>query len=164
MPDPVLTANKLAAEMLRRHATWHFFPARWGGVACLKTLRWSKPIKWTGKPATSLPLKPGVYAFLLIPDLPGSPDGVYVLYIGMTSKQTIRQRYADYVIEAAKSRGRLRIRNMFLNWPKHLWYTYALTTSADAGPAEVALRSALIPPFNNDIAADINAARKAFAY
>lgn len=163
MPDPLAAANKLRAEMLRRSATWHFFPARWGGVASLKTLRWSKPNKWTGKRSSALPKNVGVYAFLLVPDLPGGPDGVYVLYIGMTSKQSIRQRYADYVREAKQFRGRLRIRNMFLNWPKHLWYTYAETTATEAGPAEAALRSALIPPFNNDIAADINAARKAFA-
>jgi hypothetical protein len=160
--DPLPATNALALSMARNKAIWHFLPARWGGQASIRSLKWSKLHKWKAKPNNKLPKKPGVYAFLLVPDLPGGPDATYVLYIGMTETQGIRKRYVDYVREAGRARGRTRIRNMFLNWPSHLWYTYALTPRANVASAEKALRSALIPPFNNDISADVNAARKAF--
>lgn len=56
----------------------------------------------------------------------------------------------------------MKIRNMLTNWPDHLCYSYAVTPEDKAESAEKILRAMLIPPFNYDIAADINAARKAF--
>jgi hypothetical protein len=162
MHDRLDAVIALRAEMLRNSATWCFLPKRWENSKATKNLAWSRPRRWNPTNVAGIPDNAGVYAFLLIPEITGAPDGIYVLYIGMSQKQGLRTRYTQYAHEMKRSKGRVRIQVMLSNWPKHLWYCYAVTPEAKAKAAEKKLRRMLVPPFNNDIDADVNAAKKAF--
>ena len=155
--------GKLIGAMANNRATWYFLPSRWRTPRTMSRLVWSPPRRWDPKKRDDIPKKPGVYAFLLKPSFKVGPPGVYVLYVGMTENPGLRSRYADYASEATSPNGRIQIRRMFGNWSSHIWYTYALTKPGTALAIEKKLRMALIPPFNNDIDADIHAAKKAFA-
>lgn len=137
-------------------------PTRWTDSSSTKKLTWSKPRPWDPEKRDDIPQKMGVYAFLIIPTLVGAPPGRYVLYVGKADRQTLRERYGDYAREPKRPNGRVKVVKMLTTWPKHLWYSYAITSKTRADPAERALRRALIPPFNHDIDAEVNAARRAF--
>ena len=161
MPDKFEQIRKHARLLGDTRLHWSFVPRFWKDSNQTKHLVWSRPRRWDPKKRDDIPQEPGVYAFLLIPSLEGVPQGSYVLYIGK-AEQSLRERYGGYANEPKRKNARPRILKMFRTWPKHLWYSYAVTSKTKANHAELKLRSALIPPINYDIDADLNAAQKAF--
>lgn len=160
--DSAARRKKLARELHETLAHWSFVPRLWKNASSTKHLKWSTPRLWNPTKRDDIPQKPGLYAFLMIPSLRGAPPGQYLLYVGKAERQTLRARYGDYAREPKRQNGRPRVVRMLTTWPKHLWYTYAVTSKQQADRAERALRDALIPPFNFDINAEVNAVKKAF--
>ena len=163
MPSPLDAIVDLGTErlafsvgiMLRPNA-WRAHQNPWG-------LRWSRPRRWSPTRHRRVPNVPGLYAFSVIPEAQGCPPGEYVLYVGKAERQTLAERYRQYVREAAGAPdARIHIYNMFKRWGDHLWYRFATASPSQVDAAERAIREALEPPMNRDFSIELNAAGRAF--
>ena len=54
---------------------------------------------------SQIPNAPGVYAFLIVPNIAGNLNVSYLMYIGKTDRP-LRQRFAEYLLEAKSDRIR----------------------------------------------------------
>ncbi len=111
----------------------------------------------------------GVYAFAICENNDVLPPHGYVLYIGITgrdSERSLRDRYKDYLNEK-KVRKRVQITRMIGTWHQVLRFFFAPVgdeiSSDDLKTLEKQLNTALMPPFsNNDLEAETRHKRRAF--
>jgi len=126
-----------------------------------KKLKWKKT-KFSKKGLKKLPDdKPGLYSFLAQPDVAGHIAITYLLYIGETTKQSLRERVSDYLNENSKKKARVPIRSMIRKWPDHLWlYFVPIDDVTTIKTLEEDLIKAYIPPFNQKFTAQVGKADK----
>jgi len=119
-------------------------------------LVWKK-VKFTAEEMKKhLPDKPGLYSFLLQPNVAGHRSINFLLYIGETTKQSLKDRCTDYLPEAKKKKARVTIRSMVRKWPDHLWVYFAAVDDVNLiKKLEEDLLKAYIPPFNQRFTAKI---------
>ncbi len=151
-----------AVGMLRRYRVSKYIlcPQYWQGYSN-KSLKWKKtPFNKPG--LAKLPDdKPGLYSFLLQPNVAGHKAVTYLLYIGETTKQSLRQRCSDYLSEPAKKKPRVPIRSMVRKWPDHLWIHFvAVDDVSIIKRLEEDLIKAYIPPYNQRFTARVGKAGK----
>ncbi|UPR57314.1 hypothetical protein ITG10_02905 [Vibrio sp. ED004] len=124
----------------------------------LPNLEWNT-IKFNTE-TPNLPDQQGVYAFSINVDNGNLPSNSYILYIGkagdITSKNTIKKRYRDYVREA-RVQSRPKIHRMLNLWSEHLTYHYAeVPNGVSTGDIEKQLTTIFIPPYNtNDFVVEV---------
>jgi len=123
------------------------------------TLNW-KRVRFNAKGLKKLPDdKTGLYSFFAEPDVGGHKAIRYLLYLGQTTKQTLRKRCSQYLPESKREHGRVPIHSMIRKWPNHLWLHYAVVNDATTIKAiEESLLRSLIPPFNQEFTASIGKA------
>ena len=113
--------------------------------------------------------KRGIYAFAIHQPSVTLPPHKYILYIGISgrnSNRSLRERYRDY-LTMSKVQGRPSISYMIGNWHPVLQFLYAPVedevTTEELQELEKQLNSALMPPYSyGDIDAEIRHQRKAF--
>jgi hypothetical protein len=112
-------------------------------------LEW-KRVKFDQAGVKSLPNdKPGLYSFVVHPEIANHDAVSYLLYIGETTKQTIQKRCRDYLGEDKKKKPREHIRDMVKLWPNHLWIYYSeVADPKTILKLEEDLITAFTPPFN----------------
>lgn len=123
------------------------------------------PLNWKCIPAKkgnapSLPERQGVYAFVVKSQIANLSWSGYILYVGMTEKQTFSERFAQYFAETKRAKPRYWIKEMFQLWKKHLFYYYAETSVGDAKKIEDDLLEALLPPNNEKFPGTIGKVKK----
>ena len=96
----------------------------------------------------------GVYAFVVAHPGDVIPAHRYVMYVGIAGKKSdrpLRARYADY-LNTRKVLKRARITRMIGTWSDVLHFAYSpvseAVTSDELIALEVAINSALLPPFS----------------
>jgi len=156
--DPVEWDNSVA--LLKKYHIKKFIlcPEHWEAYRNVK-LDWKKVRFVAAEMKKKLPEKPGLYSFLLQPNVGGHNSIHFLLYIGETTKQTLRERCTDYLPEAKKKKARVTIRSMVRKWPKHLWVYFAAVDDVKIiKQLEEDLLKAYVPPFNQRFTAKVGKA------
>jgi hypothetical protein len=115
-------------------------------------------------PRSAVPDQPGVYVFVVRPDLFNLPQTSGLLYVGKATN--LYQRVGAYISEIntrlASSR-RPHIWRMVNVWNGHLRYLYTTTsTVAEAENLEDRMLEALLPYFNKEFPAETSHRIRAF--
>ena len=113
---------------------------------------------------SDVPKKPGVYIFVVMPDIFSFPEVSGLLYIGKTT--SLYERIGAYLSEINSrfnSTKRPAVWRMLNVWHGHLRYFYTITpTEAAAKALEDQMLALLKPPFNKTLPATINKKMSAF--
>jgi len=132
------------------------YPVHWQNYPNTIPLTWER-LQFTQANAKSVPDdQAGVYSFVAVPGIGQHPSCNYLLYIGMTEKQTFRDRYSQYLREENKRKPRMHILKMLKNFSDHLWFYYAPIAEKNLiRQIEDELITALLPPYNYEYPASI---------
>jgi hypothetical protein len=111
-----------------------------------------------------IPDQPGVYVFVVEPNLFGLWPVNTVFYVGKATK--LRDRIRKYIGElnlTPRRTTRDKVHKMINLWNGHLKYYFTVTKSVDdAEEIEKIMIESLIPPFNTKYSGEINKAQRAF--
>ena len=158
------TYSKSAFDLAERakdamYYRWSFmlYPTSWQSLPTPLTFNWTK-VKFDEPFIGSVPDdKVGVYSFVLEPGIASHPSCSYLLYVGMTDKQSFRQRYRQYLKEPSKPKPRPRIVRMLTSYPNQLYFCYsALPNGVDIEQVESQLIEAYWPPVNSRLPAGVS--------
>jgi len=115
-------------------------------------------------PRSSIPRRPGVYIFVVSPDIFNFDPSMGLFYIGKATN--LYSRIASYIGEIGKDfkiSYRPHIWRMINQWNGHLKYYY--TTTIDVAEAEMLedeMKNAFRPPFNKQYDAETSRIERAF--
>jgi hypothetical protein len=157
-------SKRKTIDLLRDYHIKRFIicPNLWENYkAPVAPLNWQK-VKFDIAGVNTLPNnKAGIYSFVAHPDVANHTSVSYLLYIGETTKQTLRQRCKSYLDEPKKQKPREHIRDMVVLWPNHLWLYYAeVADKKTILDIEERLITAFVPPFNFSYTATLGKAGK----
>ena len=115
-------------------------------------------------PRNAVPKQPGVYVFVVRPNLFDLLQTSGVLYVGKAT--SLYERVGAYISEINKRHAlskRPHIWRMVNVWNGHLRYLYTITsTVADAEDLEDRMLEALLPYFNKELPAETSRRQRAF--
>jgi hypothetical protein len=136
-------------------------PILWTEYANL-ALTWRR-VRFDGAGVRRLPNdKCGIYTFVAEPAVAGHSAVGYLLYVGETERQSLRERCSSYLNERGKAKGRIHICEMIRKWPDHLFLHYAIIDNKSLiTKLEDDLIAAFLPPFNKEFPARIGRLIKA---
>jgi len=124
--------------------------------------------KWLSYPFNSrskgsVPEKAGIYTFVVKPNI-AQHCCSYLMYVGVTVDQTLRQRFAQYLREKSSPSGRLQIRWLFKKYShENLSFCCAtLPKTINLEKIEKYLIDAFLPPFNRRIPGEVGKIKRAF--
>ena len=168
-----LPASGLSQEVLTDIVDLAFHGAIYEVRMQYSTRAWSEATPsshaWTEiafppNPRSSVPHQPGVYVFIVRPDLFGLIQTSGLLYVGKATD--LYQRVGAYISEINKRHSlstRPHIWRMLNVWNGHLRYLYTTTsTVADAENLEERMLDALLPYFNKEFPAETSSRQRAF--
>lgn len=168
MPDAGLSAEVLADICdLAFHGSIYevrmqYSTKAWS-TAAASNHNWTE-IAFPPNPRNSVPDQPGVYVFIVRPNLFGLSQSSGLLYIGKAT--SLYSRVSSYIYEIDKrhaSTTRPHIWRMINVWNGHLHYLYTTTpTVADAEDLEDRMLDALLPYFNKEFPAETSRRQRAF--
>ncbi|MBY0358217.1 MAG: hypothetical protein K2W82_09475 [Candidatus Obscuribacterales bacterium] len=147
-----------------RH-TFLMWPAAWKKYKEATGLKW-KSVQFDAQKKKSIPEEPGVYAFIIMPEKSAGLQPTYLVYIGQTTKQTLRERFGQYITEISSGKGRPKL---VANLPKYVGYTYFFYAVIPAGgkatpeAIEDQLLGGFVPPFNTEFKGEVGKFVRAFA-
>ena len=155
LPDP----NKLGGH----DYTFFLWPRQWTNYNL------SGPFNWEIHPfqqdkADNIPIKPGIYSFIIQPGIADHPHCSYLMYVGVTER-SLRERFQEYFREKRKiESGRPKILKLLHVYQDYLHFCCsAITETERIEDIEDALIKAFIPPCNDQYPAGISRAMKAFS-
>jgi hypothetical protein len=144
------------------HVEMLYLPPAWAAAAN-SSHTWTS-LAFPPEPRTQVPHQPGVYAFVVMPDLFDFAHASGLFYIGKATD--LYERVGAYIREVGShfpTSARPHIWRMLNVWHGHLRYFF--TTTADE-PEAVALESAMLsafrPPFNRAYEATVSQTMRAF--
>jgi hypothetical protein len=111
----------------------------------------------------SVPETAGIYTFVVNPDI-AQHCCSYLMYVGRTVNQTLRERFAEYLREKRNSNGRPQI-VWLLNKYSDRNLFFCCTTcdkTDDIEKLEEDLIEAFVPPFNRRIPGKVGRIKRAF--
>lgn len=115
-------------------------------------------------PRSAVPNQPGVYVFVVRPNLFDLPQTSGLLYVGKAT--SLYERVGAYISEINKRHAQTKrphIWRMVNVWNGHLRYLYTITsTVADAEDLEDRMLEALLPYFNKELPAETSSRQRAF--
>lgn len=163
-PSSVAARLKAASDLAKQRAPyrWRFmlYPVGWQAYGYKHNLKWLT-VRFEKANRLKIPDKPGVYAFLVQPNVGGILNVSYLFYVGETV--SLRNRFGDYLRESAGSdNSRIQLYVLFNEYQGHVLFTYALLPKAHRKQVERELLAALTPPLNKKLPATIAAAERAF--
>jgi hypothetical protein len=139
---------------------------QWRTFRSRHRLVWQKT-RFESRNLSSVPEERGIYAFTLELSPSKLPAHGYIMYVGITgdtSSANLRERYAQYLREPRRLKGRPRVVHMLNKWGGDLFFNFVPlpAPSVNLVKLERAILDAIIPPVNErDMSAEIMAARKA---
>lgn len=93
----------------------------------------------------------GVYTFVVKPGIANHPSCAYLMYVGKTERQVLRDRFSQYFSEKEKGEASRRphVTEMLLKWETFLWFYFAeISDTTLIKQVEDQLLSAFLPPSN----------------
>lgn len=150
-------------EALSHRIEFFLWPKKWRELVeyLSGSLEW-KVFPFNPESADRVPNKNGIYTFLIQPCIAYHPACSYLVYVGKAERKTLRVRFKDYVREVQDPKGRPRI----LRLNKHQGHVYFCCTeivkTSRIEELEKRLISAYLPPYNDNLPAEISRIIKAF--
>lgn len=146
-PSTQNTLNDLAIE--NNHVvSMKFYPVAW--LSAHNSSHTWKTKDFPPNPRNSIPKKPGVYIFVVTPDIFNFPPSSGLFYIGKAT--SLYERISSYIGEIDKdffSTKRPNIWHMVNLWNGHLKYHFTTTQNvSEAEALEKEMLNAFRPPFN----------------
>ncbi|MFB6225005.1 MAG: hypothetical protein ABEI13_00935 [Candidatus Paceibacteria bacterium] len=108
----------------------------------------------------NVPEEPGVYNFVVEPDIACHPSCAYLMYVGET--ECLRNRFGDYLYEKDDDKGRPKIIKMLNYWEGYLKFYYLIVDDDERENLQDQMITAFIPPFNDQLKGDISGPVNAF--
>lgn len=87
------------------------------------TFDWEE-LKFLASEVDNVPDKPGLYTFVIEPNIANYPSNSYLMYIGKT-KRTLRQRFKEYIREMQRESGRPKIVRLLNKYPDNTFFVTA---------------------------------------
>ena len=137
-----------------RSATFTISPPEFKRADITPRLNWSS-VKFGPTSKRTVPLEPGLYAFVVRIAHAGLPPNGWVMYIGQTghgtSRATLRSRFGQYLDNRKKPKGRHKVFYMLNAWAGSLEFYFAPEPSrkAQLKALETELLGAFRPPFTD---------------
>lgn len=162
-PQDVQDLVSVSSEAQSYRVDFMLWPRQWAQYQNQYQFKWTK-LPFTDLNAALVPSNAaGLYCFVAEPGLANHPACSYLLYVGMTDRQSLRARYIQYLNEPKKRKGRPHIQSMLYRWDGYLYFYYAeVTNIALIAQLEGDLIQAYIPPMNKTLPASIRQVMGAF--
>lgn len=113
------------------------------------------PLKRAAAP--KIPDIPGIYSFIVQPAIADHPHCSFLMYVGMTGKQTLRDRFGQYLGQEQGPKGRPHIIHLMSLYRQNLVFCCSpVPAGMTAAEAEDALLAAYIPPYCKDLPAEVS--------
>lgn len=139
-----------------------FLPSAW--QAATNTSRTWTSLDFPPQPRGLVPAQPGVYAFVVTPDLFDLDSASGLFYVGKAT--SLRSRIGEYIGEVdsdLNASKRPHVWKMVNRWNGSLKYFYTVTGDvAEAEALETQMIDALLPPFNRKLGATMSVKTRAF--
>ena len=132
-------------------------PAMWSRYAGPTDLDW-KSVEFDTSTLADVPDdKIGVYGISIIPPIQHPPQGDYLIYVGMTKDQNLRQRYGQHLDKVTNySLAQYKLSDAVRLWHGWLKFSYAPVVDATTIEAiEGELIAASLPPCNQRFPAGV---------
>jgi len=130
------------------------WPRMWAGYKTLAVLNW-QAICFDINNAEAVPDQPGIYAFLIRPNIEVLIGTEYLIYVGKTER-TLRQRFREYIREKNNRFGRAKVVEFLQKYDAHILFTCAIVDGqVKPNLIENELLKAFMPPANSDFPAEV---------
>ncbi len=143
-----------AKSFSRRFVLW---PKKWESFSIdLSRFSW-KEYKFIESVKRGIPEQRGVYTFVIKPQIANHPSCAYLMYVGQTTDQTLKERFRKYLDEQ-KGKGKHRAKVKYiLNKYKDYIYFICMPLGDGISPKEIEseLIKAFIPPMNDYLPAEV---------
>lgn len=124
-------------------------PAHWKTFLLKPRLRWTATKFERANMQKVTNNTRGVYSFLVQPGIAQHTQCSYLMYVGKTEKQSLRERFAQCFGHLTETSRRTNISKMLRLWQDHLWFCFApVADKRMIDGIEQALLNAFLPPFN----------------
>lgn len=107
----------------------------------------------------NIPAKSGIYTLVVMPSIANHPNCAYLMYVGQTD--SLRRRFGEYLTSERRESGRPKIFRCLTLYNNNIWFYYTEVDKALLDDVEHKLRSAYIPPCNDEFGAELNPVVKA---
>ena len=134
-------------------------PRLWNSYAGKKVVTWSSHLLSKSE-RPQIPDKPGIYTFLVQPGVATHPANSCLVYVGKAA--SLRDRSGDYLTRERRIAGRPKLVLLLNQYPKHIWFCYALYPKEKLTEAEEEFQRTFLPPANDQFPADVRKQVKAF--
>ena len=153
------------AYMNQHHVQMFFFPESWGKAVNQPNLTWTN-VDFPPIPKGIIPKSPGVYTFVVEPNMFNFPSANGLFYVGKAT--SLYERVGAYITDMnAKydsKNTRAHIWMMLNQWKSHLKYYYVTTGTVDeAEKLEDQMILAFKPHYNKRLDAETARAERAFS-
>ena len=130
------------------------FPEFWNDSSnrLPSNLRWAK-LRFLKSNASKIPLRTGIYCFVVVPNYPNLVETRYLFYCGMTTR-TLRTRFNDYINEQAgkPKKTRKKIYQMLNLYKDNIFFYYAsIPSKRTLTSCEAKILNTFVPQVNTDI-------------
>lgn len=140
------------------------WPEHWQKYKEPSVLTWDS-VPFEASQKSSLPDQPGVYAFIIQAEMSAGLQPSYLVYIGQTTNQTLKERFGQYLREIGKGIGRPKLVAHLPLYEGHTHFHFAEIPNGSAvrpKDVESKLLSGFVPPFNSDFEGEVSEFRSAF--
>ncbi len=142
-----------AQDEIRAHSyLFRLWPKQWATYE--KAHEW-KLTKLTKADRDQIPRGSGVYTLITVPDVANHPACSYVMYVGQTV--SLWRRFGEYLNKERRSDGRPKVFRYLNMYSDHVWFSYTVVDDMMLDKVEDGLRSAYIPPLNDEFKGELNA-------
>jgi len=153
------------AYMQQHHVQMFYYPQSWARATDNRSITWNS-VSFPPSPRRIIPNNPGVYAFVVEPNMFNLQPANGLFYIGKAT--SLYDRIGAYITDNNadydSSYTRAHIWMMLNQWSGHLKYYYTETsTVAEAEELEDQMIIAFKPPYNKKLDAQTGRAVRAFS-
>ena len=150
-------------DQLKAHR-WPLFlwPRQWSNYNRPDVFNW-EIYRFQLDEVENIPNEPGIYSFVIQPEVASHPYCAYLMYIGKT-KRTLQQRFKEYFQEQENAeRGRPKILRLLNKYQGYLHFCcLTIAETKQITDIENALIRAFLPPCNSTFPAEIRPVIGAF--
>ena len=146
-------------ELIAHECRFVLWPRQWANYENRHALDWRiRRLAEAERP--DIPNEPGVYTLLIQPDIAAHPACSYLMYVGKAER--LRRRFRDYLVREKREKGRPKIFRGLNLYSSYLWFCFTLAPVEILGDVEDTLLNAYVPPWNDQLPAEIRGTVGAF--
>ena len=148
MTTTAIRPEEVRAHLKRHRRAFILAPRMWQNCNLAVDLQWQS-VRYGENYRDAVPSNScGVYAFILVPEITGSPETAYLLYIGKTERP-FRTRYKEYLPDESTDWAVRPIYRALDKWQDYIWFHFAPIKDPDLlESTEETLINACVPPYN----------------